>query len=147
MYVTASRSGRRSSTTNRRPQCEDAGQKAKPAEPEKWQSLGVFAMVQGEETDGYNLFQLAVNKDGIIRGNYYNALTDSDEPVVRLGGQEDPASRLDGRRPEDAGLRGRDRQPDPDETTMLVHFGEDKTQQFTLVRIERPGEEETEIAN
>jgi hypothetical protein len=25
-----------------------------------------------------------------------------------------------------------------DETTMLVHFGEGKSQQFTLVRIEKP---------
>ena len=29
------------------------------------------------------------------------------------------------------------------ETTMLVHFGGDKTQQFNLVRIEQPEQEET----
>jgi hypothetical protein len=28
-----------------------------------------------------------------------------------------------------------------DETTMLVHFGKDKSQQMTLVRIEAPKEE------
>src|SRR5262249_5466114 len=58
-----------------------AGQEAKPAEKEEWQSLGVFAIVQGEEKDANNIFQLAINKDGVIRGNYYNALTDTTVPV------------------------------------------------------------------
>jgi hypothetical protein len=35
-------------------------------EDEEWLSLGVFAMVQGEQANGKDLFQLAVNKSGII---------------------------------------------------------------------------------
>src|SRR5262245_25859372 len=116
----------------------DTGQKAKPAEDEKWQSLGVFAMMQGEETTAYNLFQLAVNKDGVIRGNYYNALTDSAEPVAgsvdrktqraawTVGNRKSPVY--------EAGIANLTRE----ETTMLVHYGKDKTQQLTLIRIEEP---------
>jgi hypothetical protein len=52
-------------------------------------------MVQGEETTAYNLFQLAINKEGILRGNYYNALTDSTEPVYtsRINGRPGPSGR------------------------------------------------------
>jgi hypothetical protein len=118
----------------------DAGEKAKPAEDEKWQPLGVFAMVQGEETTAYNLFQLAINKGGVIRGNYYNTLTDSVEPVAgsvdrktqraawTVGNRKSPVY--------EAGVANLTR----DETTMLVHFGKGKTQQMTLVRIEEPKE-------
>src|SRR5439155_8409208 len=59
----------------------DAGRAATPPADEEWQPLGVFGMVQGEETVANNLFQLAVNKAGIIRGNYYDALGDNNLPV------------------------------------------------------------------
>ena len=59
----------------------DTGKQAEASKEEEWLSLGVFAMVQGEQADANDLFQLAVNKDGIIRGNYYNALGDTTLPV------------------------------------------------------------------
>src|SRR4029077_21245411 len=55
----------------------DTGKQAEASKEEEWLSLGVFAMVQGERTDTNDLFQLAVNKAGTIRGNYYNALSDT----------------------------------------------------------------------
>src|SRR5262249_44419658 len=58
-----------------------AGKEAKTDEKEEWKALGVFAMIQGEEKDANNIFQLAVNKDGVIRGNYYSAVTDTTLPV------------------------------------------------------------------
>src|SRR5947209_6053329 len=57
------------------------GQDAKVTDKEEWISLGVFGMVQGEEKDANNIFQLALNKAGIIRGNYYNAISDTTTPV------------------------------------------------------------------
>ena len=60
----------------------DAGVQAKPAADEKWEPLGVFAMVKGDETTSNDIFQLAINKDGIVRGNYYNAVSDSVTPVA-----------------------------------------------------------------
>jgi hypothetical protein len=55
----------------------DTGLKAEASKEEEWLSLGVFAMIQGERTDSNDLFQLAVNKAGTIRGNYYGVLTDT----------------------------------------------------------------------
>src|SRR5262245_21731938 len=138
MYVNAEPVGTTEQYAEQATAIADAGEKAKPAEDDKWMSLGVFAMVQGEETTAYNLFQLAVNKDGVLRGNYYNALTDSAEPVAgsvdrktqraawTVGNRKSPVY--------EAGIANLTRE----ETTMLVHYGKDKTQQLTLIRIEEP---------
>ena len=59
----------------------DQGEQAQPGEKEEWVSLGVFGMVRGDDTDANQIFQLAINKDGVLRGNYYDALSDSTLPV------------------------------------------------------------------
>ena len=61
---------------------------AKPAADEKWEPLGVFAMVKGDEQTSNDIFQLAMNKDGVIRGNYYNALTDTRNASCRISRQK-----------------------------------------------------------
>ena len=108
------------------------------AAPDSWQPLGVFAMVQGQEASSFNIFQMAINPQGVIRGNYYNALTDSTTPIY---GSADKTSQRaawtvgDKKTPVyEAGIANLTK----DETTMLVHFGEGKSQQFTLVRVEKP---------
>jgi hypothetical protein len=115
------------------------GQQAK-VEPkgDDFQPLGVFAMVREGEATSTNIFQLAVNKDGIIRGNYYNALTDTTEPVygsVDKKTQRAAWTVADRKTPVfEAGIANLTR----DETTILVHFAKDNAQQFTLVRIQQP---------
>jgi hypothetical protein len=100
-----------------------------------WQPLGVFAMVQEGEEKATNIFQLAVNKDGVIRGNYYNAVTDETTPVY--GSVDKKTQRAawtvgDRKTPVyEAGIANLTK----DETTMLAHYAADKTQQFTLVRV------------
>jgi hypothetical protein len=102
--------------------------------------LGVFAMVQGEETTSNNIFQLAVNKEGVIRGNYYNALTDEVAPVH--GAVDKKTQRAawtvgDKKSPvHEAGIANLTK----DDTTMMVHYGKEKSQQFTLFRIPEPAE-------
>jgi hypothetical protein len=108
------------------------------AKGDDFQPLGVFAMVGEGETKSTNLFQLAVSKAGVIRGNYYNALTDKTDPVY---GSVDPKTQRaawtvgDSKTPiYEAGIANLTR----DETTMLVHYAADNAKQFTLVRIEQP---------
>jgi hypothetical protein len=103
-----------------------------------WKPLGVFAMVRGEETSSHHLFQMAINKDGVLRGNYYDALTDSTQP---LHGQVDKNSQRacwtvgDKKAPIfEAGIVNLTN----DETTMMVHYGGGKSEQATLFRIEQP---------
>jgi hypothetical protein len=120
-------------------QFAQAGRDA-PAEPkaDDFQPLGVFAMVGEGETKSTNLFQLAVSKGGLIRGNYYNALTDKTDPVY--GSVDKKTQRAawtvgDAKAPiYEAGIANLTR----DETTMLVHYAADNAKQFALVRIERP---------
>src|SRR5579884_1628763 len=115
-----------------------AGRAAKPPEDEEWQPLGVFPLVRGEEQTSDKIFQLAVNKNGVIRGNYYDAFADNTLPV---NGSVDKKSQRAawsvGEKQDvifEAGIANLTRE----ETSILVHYGKDNTQQFTLVRVEQP---------
>ena len=103
-----------------------------------WQPLGVFAMIGEGETKATNIFQLAINKDGVIRGEYYNALTDTTEPLygsVDKKTQRAAWTVADRKTPVyETGIANLTKA----ETTMLVHFAKDNSQQFTLVRLEQP---------
>ncbi|QJW98563.1 hypothetical protein [Frigoriglobus tundricola] len=116
-----------------------AGKEAK-VEPkgDDFEPLGVFAMVGEGETKATNIFQLSLNKDGVIRGNYYNALTDTTEPVYgAVDGKTQRAAWTvaDRKAPVyEAGIANLTK----DETPLLVHFSKENAQQFTLVRVEQP---------
>jgi hypothetical protein len=117
----------------------DAGRAEPPAAAdEEWQPLGVFGMVQGEETVANTLFQLAVNKAGLIRGNYYDALGDNNLPVFgSVDKKTQRAAWSVGEKKEivyEAGLYNLT-QP---ECTVLIHYGKEKTRQMILVRLEQP---------
>jgi hypothetical protein len=113
------------------------GQTAKAPEQEEWQSLGVFAVVQGDEKASI-VFQLAINKDGVIRGNYYNELTETSLPIAgSVDRKSQRAAWIVGDKKEIVYETGLGNLSTP-ETTMLVHFGKDRTQQWTLVRLEIP---------
>jgi len=118
----------------------DTGKQAQATKEEEWLSLGVFAMTQGEQKNANDIFQLAVNKDGIIRGNYYNALGDTTLPVYgSVDKKTQRAAWTVGEKKEpiyEAGFANLTKS----ETTMLVHFGKEKSQQWTLTRIEDPTE-------
>jgi hypothetical protein len=114
------------------------GVEAKPADKEEWTPLGVFGMVQGDEQDANKIFQLAINKDGILRGNYYDALSDTTVPVYgAVDKKTQRAAWTVGDRKDTVYETGIGNLTEP-ETTILVHFGKDRTQQWTLVRLEKP---------
>jgi hypothetical protein len=118
-----------------------AGKDAKvEAKGDEFQPLGVFAMISEGETKSTNIFQLAVNKGGIVRGNYYNATTDTTETVYGSVDKETQRAAwtvADRKSPVyECGIANLTKA----ETTMLVHYSKEKSQQFTLVRIEQPEE-------
>jgi hypothetical protein len=119
-------------------QLSDAGREAQPPEKEEWQPLGVFALVRGEEQTSDKIFQLAVNKDGVIRGNYYDAFADNTLPVYgSVDKKSQRAAWSIGEKKDvvfEAGVANLTR----DETPILVHYSADNTQQFALVRVEQP---------
>jgi hypothetical protein len=118
-----------------------AGQAAKPQEKEDWQSLGVFGLIQGDEKEANNIFQIAINKDGVLRGNYYSALTDTTVPIYgSVDKKTQRAAWIVGDKKETVYETGFGNLSQP-ETSVLVHFGKEKTQQWMLVRLEPPKED------
>ena len=101
-------------------------------------AVGVFAMVQGDEKTSNHIFQLSISKQGVIRGNYYDAVTDNTSPVFGAVDQKTQRAAWtvgDRKTPiYEVGIANLTR----NETTMLVHYGKDRSQQFTLIRIEEP---------
>jgi hypothetical protein len=115
----------------------DAGQKTEATPEQEWKPLGVFALVQGDQTNSNNVFQLAVSKDGVVRGNYYDGVMDVTTPVY--GSVDKKTQRaawtIDKKndRVFDAGIENLTK----DEAPVLVHLGKDKVQQWMLVRMQQ----------
>ncbi len=60
----------------------NTGATAEPTDDaQQWLPLGVFAMSHDQQTKANLILQLAVNKDGIIRGNYTATVTDDTKPI------------------------------------------------------------------
>jgi hypothetical protein len=116
----------------------DQGQQANPPATDQWQALGVFALVQGSATSSNNLFQLAVNKQGTIRGNYYDGVMDTTTPVYgSVDKKNQRAAWTIGKsndRVFDTGIYNLTKSQAP----VLVHFGANKTEQWLLVRMDQP---------
>jgi uncharacterized protein (TIGR03000 family) len=111
------------------------GQQANPPAQDRWESLGVFALVQGDDKTSNMIFQLAVNTGGVIRGNYYDAIMGTTTAVYgevdkktqracwTIGDKKEPVF--------DCGFYNLTKP----ETPVLAHFGKDKTEQWLLVRM------------
>jgi hypothetical protein len=114
-------------------------QAAPPANPD-WLPLGVFEAIEPNQKSSNMTFQLAVNKAGVIRGNYYNT-GDNNVQVVQ-GAVDKQTQRVTwfvvNRKNVifDTGLYNLTK----DEATVLVHESADKTQQWTLVRLKQDGQ-------
>jgi hypothetical protein len=114
------------------------GQTADAPPTADWKALGVYALVPGDQKTSNNLFQLAVDKNGVIRGNYYDGVMDTTTPVYgSVDKKTQRAAWTIGKTKDrvfEAGLWNLT-QP---EAPVLVHMGADKTQQWLLVRVEQP---------
>jgi hypothetical protein len=104
----------------------------------KWLPLGVFEAIPTGEKSSNMTFQLAVNRAGIIRGNYYNT---GDNNVQQVQGAVDKETQrvtwvvVDRKNTIfDTGIYNLTK----DESTILVHEGPNDTQQWTLVRLQQP---------
>jgi hypothetical protein len=114
------------------------GQTADAPPTADWKALGVYALVPGDQKTSNNVFQLAVDKNGIIRGNYYDGVMDTTTPVYgSVDKKSQRAAWTIGKTKDrvfEAGLWNLTQSEAP----VLVHMGADKTQQWLLVRMEQP---------
>jgi hypothetical protein len=115
---------------------EQAGSDA--AAQGEWQPLGVFALVKDDQSDASMMFQIAINRDGIIAGNYFNQLTsESTEINGKLDRKTQRVSFTIGQNSStvfDTSIGNLMKENSP----ILVHYGPDRTQQMALIRLKKP---------
>ena len=104
----------------------------------QWMPLGVFALVQKDQSDPHYVMQLAVNKSGALAGNYSDLISGTNVPIQgavdkstqcvawTVGANKNTVG--------ETGLYNLTR----DESPALIHIGKDRTQQWTLVRLKQP---------
>ena len=108
-----------------------------PADSE-WLPLGVFALTKANATESDVTIQLAVNKQGIIRGNSTD--TKTDENQVIQGSVDKNTQRVaftvgdNTTTVVETGLYNLTK----DEAPCLIHLGSEKTEQWLLVRLKQP---------
>ena len=106
----------------------------------QWLPLGIFGlMADGKKTPDM-VFQLAVNKQGTIRGNYYDHVTQTNLPVS--GAVDRQSQRVAWKVATGQGLVVETGLYNltQDESSALVHYGADRTEQDLLVRVKRPAD-------
>jgi hypothetical protein len=91
-------------------------------------------------TETHRYMQLAVTKDGVIGGTYFNETTNTSRPLqgtVDKKTQRAAWTFADGKNTDtiaETGIYNFTK----DTTPVLVHFGADKTEQIDLMRVEAP---------
>ncbi|HTM53055.1 MAG TPA: protocadherin [Pirellulales bacterium] len=103
-----------------------------------WLPLGVFAFAPAGQKQSNVTVQLAVDKEGLVRGNYTDAF--SGQPATIQGSVDKESQRVawtvgdNKTNVFEAGLYNLTRP----ETPVLVHFGKERTEQWLLVRLKQP---------
>ncbi len=135
------------------PVAEDSTPALAPPEPQadeesEWMPMGSFAVLKADETtEDFNeevstVMQLATNKKGEIRGNYFMADGDTARQIV--GAVDSKSQRVAMRFADDentvmeCGLWNLTQ----DSVPLLVHFDAEDTEQMTLIRLSDPEDEE-----
>ena len=115
-----------------------AGQGAQAAPTGQWQSLGVFVLASPSASSGRNMFELAINSTGIIRGNYFDVAANQIAPVH---GSIDKATQravwMIGDKKDllfETGLENLTQS----QTPVLIHFGPSRSEQWLLARLQNP---------
>ena len=105
---------------------------------DQWQALGVFSLVQPGQQESSMLLQLAVNRDGILRGNYFNQLTNETSEVY--GSLNKQTQRVSFTLGQNNGTVFDTSLADlaKDDAPVLVHYGPTNTQSMMMLRVKQP---------
>lgn len=115
----------------------DGAQAEAPSDGD-WMPLGVFALTKTDAKSSDVTIQLAINKQGILRGNYTD--TDTGKSEVIQGSVDKKTQRAaftvgdNTTNVIETGIYNLTK----DEAPVLIHFGADKTEQWLLVRLKQP---------
>ena len=120
-------------------QATEIAEAGSATEDEEWMPLGVFAVIkEAGQTQTDKVLQLALNREGAIRGNLQDMLTDEVKPLVGSVDKDSQrvAIKMEGNDSVvlEAGLYNLTN----DEVPALVHFDAQRQQAITLIRLKNP---------
>jgi hypothetical protein len=120
------------------------GAQAPETGDQNWLPLGVFAMTEADQSNSFMSIQLAVNKEGIIRGNFTDTKENLTQPVQgSIDKKTQRAAWTIGEKKNDVmetGLYNLTK----DEVPALLHLGKDRTEQWLLVRVKQKEQQQTQ---
>ena len=107
-------------------------------QPEEWLPVGVWALIQHEQGDATMFVQLSIDKDGLVAGAFKNIMTGDELPIIgRLDRKTQRVAWHFGEAAQtvyETGLSSLQN----DVASVFVHFGENQTQTWLLVRLPSP---------
>jgi hypothetical protein len=104
----------------------------------QWLPLGVFGLMPTGQKSPQMVFQLAVDKNGVIRGNYYDPATKTNEAVEGAVDKKNQRVAWHVAGNKDMVIETGLYNLTQDESTALIHLGPDRTQQDLMVRMKQP---------
>lgn len=143
VFVNGQDSGSSSDYYNQAASLATTGVQADAPSDADWLPLGVFAATRSGETSSHLTLQLAVNKQGILRGNLTDSDANSTQPIK--GSVDKQTQKVaftigdDTSRVIETGLYNLTK----DEAPALVHLGPDNTEQWLLARLTNPNQNST----
>lgn len=147
VYVNNQDMGTAEQYTQQASQLAAAGASANVSDEKNWMPLGVFALSESGQTKSDSVVELAVNAQGIIRGNYTNTKTKKTQQVQ--GSVDKKSQRAawtvgdDQKTVYDTGVYNLTK----DEAPLLVHIGKDETQQWLMVRLDQKDKDKNAAAS
>ncbi|MGC8658317.1 MAG: hypothetical protein ACP5U1_04525 [Desulfomonilaceae bacterium] len=111
---------------------------------DQWMPLGVFALTPEASRPTNMVLQLAINKEGVIQGTYFNKENDKAKPIKGMVDKESEravwtfADKNKHAVIMETGIYNLTK----DETGVLMHFGKEKTQEWLMIRLKEPPEGE-----
>ena len=114
---------------------------------DQWMPLGVFALTRDPSVESNVVLQLAVNKDGIIQGTYFNGETRVTKPIKGIVEKENQraiwtfADESGSTVIMETGVYNLTLE----EAGVLVHLSKTQTEQWFLIRLKEPVGQENVI--
>ncbi len=138
VYVNGDNAGTTEEYYDKAASIATTGTTAAAAPEGDWLPLGVFAFTKPENPNSDITIQLAVNKEGILRGNHTNTATKQNQVIQgAIDKQSQRAAFTVGDNKAniiETGLYNLTK----DEAPCLLHVGKEQTEQWMLVRLKNP---------
>lgn len=138
VYINGDSAGTAEQYYNQAAELVKTGTEAQAPADGDWLPLGVFAFTKAETPSSDITIQLAISKEGILRGNYTDTATKQNQVVQ--GSVDKQTQRVaftvgdNKTNIIETGLYNLTK----DEAPCLIHFGSERTEQWLLVRLQNP---------